>query len=226
MPSMAVEWVEVRLNLGGTPEDLNQLRIALVSPDGTVSELIGSGQTVPNVRRPLRRRRHRSATTDTLGRTDNLIFSTNRHWGERTEPKVRTDAAGAPIMDHFGNPIMDGWRLVFENYSDTEINIANYEVVFHGVNTANTGRIQGTIGIDEDGDGDFSGTDDFTHAPNVDREAFAAGVIVYADFDKDGVRDSTEPYFQTGNDGNYYFDLPAGNARHPHRWAQSARSFG
>jgi subtilisin family serine protease len=226
-PPMTVEWIEVELNLGGSIDNINELRISLVSPDGTVSELNAFGQTRGNARD------HFDGvnvfgSVGNIG-TDSFVLTTNRHWGERTEAKQRMDDNGLPIFDANGDPIFDGWRLVFENYSAGDININSYNVTFHGQNAENTGRVQGAIGVDDNGDGFFSdstGTADnfkrYTEVPdffdptvlnrvvNPDQESWAAGVIVYVDLDKDGTRDSIEPIYQTGNDGNYYFDLPAG----------------
>ncbi len=228
MPSMAVEWVEVELNL--TPSDVNDLdflRITLVSPDGTNSELNVFGQNVSNGTDHLDGINSFGDAAGDLG-TTNLILTTNRHWGERTEAKPRVDAAGDPITSFPlggmpGADVIDGWRLVFENYGDSDIDINNYNVTFHGVGTAGTSRIQGALGVDLNADGFFS---DDALAPgnnysrfvidpitgdrvsNPSQEPFAGGVIVYADINQDGTRDSTEPFFETGADGNYYFDLP------------------
>jgi subtilisin family serine protease len=225
-PPMTVEWIEVELNLGGDLGNINQLRISLVSPDGTVSELSAFGESRPNS--PV----HYDGigtfgTTSTLG-TNSFVLTTNRHWGERTESKVRVDDNGQPILDFLDRPIVDGWRLVFENYSAGEIDIQSYEVAFHGQNAENTGRVQGSIGVDDNGDGFFSGedADNFTRyielqaleddpttvyrAANPLQESWAAGVIVYVDLNQNGQREDIEPLFQTGDDGNYYFDLPEG----------------
>ncbi len=217
--SMAVEWVEVKLSLGGDSKALDYLRITLVSPDGTNSELNAFGQNVPNGVDHFDGITSYGDSGGDLGTTE-LILSTNRNWGERTEAKLRVDEVGDPVLDYNGFEVTDGWRLVFENYGDSVIDINNYEVVFHGINTDGTSRIQGAIGIDDNADGffsDLSGTaNNFTRyvgGPsdrtfNPDQESFAGGVIVYVDINGDGVRGSIEPYFQTGADGNYYFDLP------------------
>lgn len=227
-PPMTVEWVEVQLNLGGDLNDINQLRISLVSPDGTVSELNAYGQDRPN----------NVVHFDGIGSfgphdnmgTTSFVLTTNRHWGERTEAKMRMDDNGVPILDALGNPILDGWRLVFENYGDGDVNIGSYNVTFHGQNAVGTARVQGAIGVDDNADGVFSdiegAADNFKRyievvadpddptsvfrVVNPGQESWAAGVIVYVDLNQDGKRDSIEPWYQTGNDGNYYFDLPDG----------------
>ena len=179
-------------------------------------------------------------------------FTTNRHWGERTEGKPRLNTDGTPVLAfnpetglYDGEPIVDGWRLVFENFGDDALDINTYELAFHGINTAGTGRIQGAVGVDDNIDGVFSdstgpadnftrylefertaihpvtgeevdfryvqdGSYQFDRFINPDQESWAAGVIVYVDLDQNGVRDHTDPHYQVGADGNYYFDLPAG----------------
>jgi len=220
--SMAVEWVGIKLDLGpSSTQDLDYLRITLVSPDGTNSELNAYGQNISGIVD------HRDSITSIgesggdLG-TSTLILSTNRNWGERTESKPRLDEAGDPVLDFNGFEVTDGWRLVFENYGASEIDINNYEVVFYGINTEGTSRIQGVLGVDDNADGFFSDSsataDNYTRYIldpdsshrifNPDQESFAGGVIVYVDINGDGVRGSIEPYYQTGADGNYYFDLP------------------
>ena len=188
--------------------------------------------------------------------TASMVFTTNRHWGERSEGRYRVgeyrdfidyDGDGNFLEllnrvvteknEEFGREaVFDTWRLVFENYGDNEIDILSYEVAFHGANVEGTGRIQGAIGVDDNGDGVFSDILDLsnpadTHEDNFTRyvtsaafsvnhaadrflnphqESWAAGVIVYADLDHNGMRDPTDPHFQVGADGSYYFDLLAG----------------
>ena len=266
---MSVEWIEVELDFSGTnPEDLNYLRVVLVSPDGTQSELKTFGRPVA---RPID---HYAGFDGLFGTpagdlgTTSMVFTTNRHWGERTEPLYRvgeyidkTDLDGdgdfqelisrividnyytPPIVDptdpeadpiEFPDnpvPVFDDWRLVFENYGGNLIEIDGFEVAFHGADVAGTGRIQGAIGVDDDGNGFFSDLtateDNFKRyipgSPNIfedvanriplsefEQESWASGVIVYADLDHNEMRDPTDPHFQIGADGNYYFDLLAG----------------
>ena len=226
MPSMAVEWVEVELNLGADPNDLDFLRVTLVSPDGTNSELNVFGQNVPNGTDHFDGTSFFGEAAGDVG-TTSLVLSTNRHWGERTEAKPRVDETGAPVTDFLGDDVVDGWRLRFANYGDAEINIQNYNVTFHGIDTSGTSRVQGAIGIDLNADGFFSDSmmvaDNYsrfitemdlfgneTRIFNPDQEPFAGGVTVYVDTNSNGVRDSNEPFYMTGADGNYYFDLPPG----------------
>ncbi len=242
MPAMEVEWVEVSLDLG--PTDVNELdflRITLVSPDGTQSELNAFGQNVPNGTDHFDGITSFGDAVGDLG-TSTMVLSTNRHWGERTESRQRVGEFGdfgsvfsrIGTEAQFGSAITDQWRLVFENYGTGEININTYEVVFHGSDVSGTGRVQGSVGVDDNGDGIFSATSDdlgsdrtnfsrfqVTAAANglsADRallsssvqESWAAGVIVYADLGGDGARDATDPYSLVGADGNYILDLAVG----------------
>ncbi len=296
-PSMSVEWVEVELDL--TADDANDydfLRVFLVSPDGTQSELKNFHKN--DVDHPIFHDIFERGThEDPLGNITNddvnlnSVFTTNRHWGERTEPKARLNTDGTDVRGHLfissnpadlqtnkisdnnprplGPQIVDGWKLVFENFGDSAININSYEVAFHGVNTAGTGRIQGAVGVDDDSNGFFSdpdaladnfnrytetnmldalvdsdfvvpqshplagllnaqssfplSTDNPAYAivasldPYIHRdplgsaqESWAAGTIVYADLNTNGQRDLTDPSYQIGHDGNYFFDLLPG----------------
>jgi subtilisin family serine protease len=260
-PPMTVEWVEVQLNIQGDEEAIDFLRISLISPDGTVSEL--KSFEVPNINNPWQEDILFDAHGDPAGVLSpgsgglTAVFTTNRHWGERTEGKPRLNSDGTPVLAfnpdtglYDGDPVVDGWRLVFENFSDTELDIGSFEVAFHGSNAVGTGRIQGAVGVDDNGDGFYSdstgtasnftryleteridpgedgelGTDDdrdfryfgdgsiqYDRMLNFGQESWAAGVIVYADANQNGVRDLTDPTYQVGADGNYYFDLVPGD---------------
>ncbi|MDZ4658612.1 MAG: S8 family serine peptidase [Bythopirellula sp.] len=258
VPSMEVEWIEVQVNIGGDENDMDFLRISLISPDGTVSEL--KLYDIPNVDNPVRQNINFEGVIDPAGVLSpgsgglTAVYTTNRHWGERTEGKPRINTDGTPVRAfnedtamYDGDIIVDGWRLVFENFSDSEMDIFSYEVAFHGIAVEGTGRIQGSVGVDDNGDGVFSdalgllsnftryveieretirpdsmpeeildfryvgdGSYQFDRLLNGAQESWAAGVIVYADLDTNGLRDATDPSYQVGADGNYYFDLPAG----------------
>ena len=294
-PSMSVEWVEVELDLiAPDANDFDLLRIVLVSPDGTQSELKSFHN--PDVEHPIFHRVGFSNANDPAGNITNdegrlqAVFTTNRHWGERTEAKVRLNTDGTPVRGHAffdadpddgidallanktidsnpnpgGQPIVDGWKLVFENFGESVIDINTYTVAFHGINSAGTGRIQGLVGVDDNADGFFSSpefnpddpaalppVDNFTRYSEINlldqflgadpldpdddvtpddgfypfiassdpyisrtslgavQESWAAGAIVYVDLDHNGTRDFTDPHYQIGADGNYFFDLPA-----------------
>ena len=294
-PAMTVEWVEVELDLDtGDANDYDFLRIVLVSPDGTQSELknwhLKPGANDLNGPFHNTGNGHRGGLFDdpagNITNDDavlNAVFTTNRHWGERTEAKVRLNTDGTPVRGHTfeeeflptnktvdnnpnpeGPEIVDGWKLVFENFSGSTININSYEVAFHGISALGTGRIQGVIGVDDNTDGFFSSIapdpddpgadpqeDNFSRyteinlldtlmEPPIDpdaepltdadqlfvdiassdpymvrtalspevQESWAAGAIVYVDLNANGTRDLTDPHYQLGADGNYFFDLP------------------
>src|SRR5690606_28079431 len=73
-----------------------------------------------------------------------------------------------------GAPIVDGWRLVFENFSGEALDINTFELAFHGINTQGTGRIQGAVGVDDNIDGVFSDStgaaNNFTRYVEFERE--------------------------------------------------------
>ncbi len=226
-----IEDIEVRLEMTLDPEASDKLRMTLISPDGTHSELtnwIQDGGIGP--------------LTDTgiLSHT----FTTERHWGERSDGVGRIDPlTGERIEPNVqlganGEVTHGIWQLVFENWSGEEAILnGGSSVSFHGVPTPVVsnfgndlgGRIQGSIGLDINQDGLFNVTGIVaTELPPIETEVngiaaseividsgmdasyepMVAGVMVYVDINKNGVRDATEPHKRTGADGNYYFDLP------------------
>jgi subtilisin family serine protease len=230
---MSVETVEVKLNIrGGTAAALNNMRLTLVSPTGTHSELnhYYYGMGVPGSYQ-------NSIPGNTIGNPgsgDNggdLIwsFTTNRNWGELTDDALILDPlTGEPLVDpDTGEPSGEskGWRLYIENWSPTAFSTA-VSMSWHGQPVAASAqRIQGAIGIDDNGDGDFNysrvvvseldldGDDqvlrigEIAVAADVDQERFAGNVTVVAKRTSDG---SVAAQFVTGADGNYYFDLVPG----------------
>jgi subtilisin family serine protease len=243
--SMRVEWVEVKVSIsGGTAAALSDLRILLVGPDGTHSELndyyINPGTFALQNGSP-------SDFIIDVPSVDNggqmvWTFSSNRHWGTRSsdalvidpvtrEPIVNTSglAVARGILPTFltelaGGPISQGWQLHFENYGGTDLNLDGLEVVWHGSPiSAQSKRVQGFVGIDQNGDDAFNYSRVTTTVtniagddPNVIRygevvntidltqEAFAANVTVNVRRASDGALVSQ---FVTGADGNFYFDL-------------------
>ncbi|TWT76918.1 Calcium-dependent protease precursor [Posidoniimonas polymericola] len=158
--NMVVEWVELRLSsVFGSVDDM---RITLVSPDGTQSELtnyfdLDSGS----------RGYQFNIASNLVGvplggdLSQEATFSTNRHWGERSDNTVAIDpSTGEPYP---GAPERS-WQVHFESFGLAD-SIIDYEVIFHGspLDPA-TQRIQGFVGVDEfredlrdaDGDGDTS----------------------------------------------------------------------
>lgn len=286
---IVVENVEVLLDIGGTTnaasEALDHLRITLVSPNGTHSELnhyfvdpsygptvthqsSGSFSVNPNTGEgifALQPNGLNAVGDEDLDRLNptpptpgNLTFgfSTNRIWGERSddaiffdpttnEPFVTAPGAGGNIFGGngtFGDPttlgevVSRGWQLHFENYGTSDLTLNSVEIVWHGRPiAANTQRLQGLIGIDDNRDDlfNFSRVDqnvinyvgddpsllrlgevqnfiDDTH------ESMAADITVLAfkDTNANGEIDPTDllvDQFVTGADGNYFFDLVPDN---------------
>ncbi|WP_442481668.1 S8 family serine peptidase [Aeoliella sp. SH292] len=224
---ISIEDIEVTLDIDIAAAESDKLRMTLISPDGTHSELTNWIQ---------------QDSIGPLTATGNIshTFTTVRHWGERSEGVGRVDPLTGDriepnvILGANDEVVAGVWQLVFENWSgsDAVLNTGS-SVTFHGSRTpANEwglgGRIQGSIGLDTNQDGDFNfiGTTatlgnpvmttvngiDWTDQPVIagmetQFEPMVAGVTVYIDIDKDGVRDATEPFKITGADGNYYFDV-------------------
>ncbi|NOY30716.1 MAG: S8 family serine peptidase [Planctomycetes bacterium] len=232
--SMSVETVEVKISLGGGGADdqfLENVRVLLVSPDGTFSELndfffegaTGDDSvfpiTFPNFEPQSYRESGALVSVDTD--PDNPLvatFSTNRNWGERSDDSLIFDPTTAePVA---GGNLGRGWQLHFENYSNTEFQITGIEVVWHGSPIgANTQRVKGLIGVDDNRDDAFNysrvnqfntdsdGTLRFGEVFNtidLGHESMGANITVEARRASDGV---LVDQFVTGADGNYYFDL-------------------
>jgi subtilisin family serine protease len=235
--AMAIEHLEVRfdLNVAGGDAGVNaydSLRITLVSPNGTVSELnhyhdfaLGGGRQSPTIS-PLIVDPPGSITA-----VGNLTytFSSNRNWGERYDTQYVIDpATGNPFLDSLGGAVQQGWELHIENYSGTTFTLTGLEIAWHGrpIDAASQ-RVQGSIGIDGGRfgvganddffnfdryfqtivDNDLDGVVDFNEAVRTAdpfQEEFAANITVQAKRVSDGV---VVAEFVTGADGNFYFDL-------------------
>ena len=203
--AMNVEWVEVQLDLSGGGNDQDFLRLTLVSPDGTESELTNyqvtkddpreSYQVLPDT---VREGQIFRDPPDQLSETDTFswIYSTNRDWGERSE---------------------GSWTLSGENYSGTAMSLDGVRVLFHGTAVSAAGedvfRVSGKVGLDAGyGDGSLGyvahdGIFEFSqYYPNL--EPYAAGTTVIA---TDAATGQVVDRFVVGADGNYYFDLPEGD---------------
>jgi subtilisin family serine protease len=204
--AMAVEWVEVQLDISGGDNDMDFLRIILESPDGTLSELtnyqlpeiLDSYQEYPNtvlsggqlfVDPP----DELDDNSDGDG-TFSWIYGSNRNWGERGEGT---------------------WQVHFENYSDAEMSLDGLRVSFHGkpisVPNEDVYRVSGKVGLDAGYEGDtlgfvaHDGAFQFSrYYPNL--EPYAAGVTIVAS----DMQGQVVSQFLVGADGNYYFDLPEG----------------
>ncbi len=232
---MTIEHVEVFLDIeGGEAEALDHLRIVLVSPDGTHSDLNhffkqdfgtesvqlvdfqGSGNIRPIIQN--------EGDPGSVGSEDDRLvvsFSTNRSWGERSDNTFAFDeTTGLPFGDQL---IENGWRLKFENWGPTELTVQGFEIAWHGSPILEgTQRISGFVGVDENQDDAFNYSRVFQVQGDIDgdptalrfneienfidlsQEDFAENVTVIARRASDGV---VVDQFVTGHDGNYYFDL-------------------
>jgi subtilisin family serine protease len=123
---MDVEWVEVKLDLRyANAADLNDLRIALQSPDGTISDLTNyqiPGSALPATFQsiPFNLLVTPPGVLDSNADGNGVfswIYSTNRDWGERSDSEPLVDPAnGKPVLDANGQPVFKPWELHFENY--------------------------------------------------------------------------------------------------------------
>jgi len=111
-------------------------------------------------------------------------FLTNRNWGESTNSAVimnpltgEPQAGPSEFFSDIPQPIFRDWELHLENWSDSPFTIDDIEIVWHGKPIAGgqldqewiaqdpdwevpvAQRIQGFVGIDLDGDDEFSGID-------------------------------------------------------------------
>ncbi len=231
--AMTVETVEVKLSIeGGTTAVLDNVRILLVSPDGTHSEL--NDFFIPS---PLFPQNASPATFEgspgsiavdnpqTPGVDESTTFawtySTNRSWGERSDDSIIFDPTTAEPAA--GVVLNQGWQLHFENYSATELQITGIEIIWHGSPIeANTQRVRGLIGVDDnrddlfnfsrvnqqildiDGDPTTLRFGEVINTIDLGHESMGANITVVARRASDGV---IVDQFVTGADGNYYFDL-------------------
>ncbi|MEM6329948.1 MAG: S8 family serine peptidase, partial [Planctomycetota bacterium] len=141
--TVSTEWVEVKLDL--STGDIDNLRITLISPDGVHSELNHSFQFIEPTQRVQYQGDVVNSSTggefedrggsgpggpfDQDGGNVFYTFSTNRHWGERTDSRIAIDPstgnpyAGSVAPGDFGATVPSAtfhdWHLVFENYGDT-----------------------------------------------------------------------------------------------------------
>jgi subtilisin family serine protease len=250
--NMRVENVEVKLSLtGGSAADvMDHVRILLISPEGTHSELNNfwvpdqrpyTFQLNANPNLPFDQQLTRAVVVGepgSLGSPDgNFVwtFKTNRSWGERANDAIVFDpSTGEPVIDQngifsgpnavAGQAMTQGWRLVLENYNtDTSFSIGGVEIAFHGAPiAANTQRILGFVGVDDNQDDAFNYSRMIRQDINIDndpstlrlgelqaipdpnQESFAGDVTVTARRTSDN---SIAAQFVTGHDGNFYFDL-------------------
>ena len=187
-PLMELEWVDVKIQVSGGM-DMNLVRIALRSPDGTISDLNMDLQE-PRPRYQINMNYldqddfHEGPGTAPADGTFLYTFSTNRHWGERSDSFFEIDPAtgevavdpdtGIPGIPGSGIPLFKTWDLIVENYDGTSSGVLDgYEIVFHGTPIGEgTERIAGHVGVDAGslngtaarGDGNFN----FTRGYDVD----------------------------------------------------------
>jgi hypothetical protein len=251
--AMRVESVDVKLSLGGdAAQAMSHLRILLVSPDGTYSDLNNNWIDAKPDRDFSVYQFDGYFSTDltdadpdssfgdpgSLGSetgTFDWTFNTNRSWGERADNRIVFDpVTGEPAVDKLGQftvgnipgeVLRQGWHLVIENWdNDSDFSLQGVELDWHGSPVAaNSQRIQGFVGIDENGDDkfnysrvnttttNFQGDDpniirlgELVNTPDLTQESFAANQTVTVRRTSDN---TIVDQFVTGHDGNFYFDL-------------------
>jgi subtilisin family serine protease len=154
---MSMEWAEVQLNITGDANAMDFLRITLVSPDGTQSELTLNNYRPSDITHSFQELASADILGDPAGSITNLddmgmpgntlnwVYSTNRIWGERSDSK--------PVFDDYGNIVgFKGWELHFENYSGSDLTLNSVNVAFHGSPIGSAAspveRISGKVGVD------------------------------------------------------------------------------
>jgi len=216
----------VKLSISGAnAQFLDRARVLLISPDGTYSELNQFWVDAD----PLNPVTLQNASPATIigepGSVDpdtgNLVwtFTTNRNWGERSDDAIIFDPT--TMEPASGIPLTQGWQLHIENYDQNDsFGLAGLEIVWHGSPIgANTERVQGLIGVDDNRNDLFNfsrvflnNTDtdgvlrfgEVTNTIDITHESMGANITVEARRASDGV---LVDQFVTGADGNYYFDL-------------------
>ena len=182
--AMSIESVDVKLSVvGDAAAVMNGLRILLVSPEGTYSELNnfeipnpipfttqfiadGLGAGVPLFGQP-------ASVSPPLSTQFAWTFNTNRSWGERSDSAIVFDPLtgepvtqqpflpipGGPILPGSGIPLTQGWQLVIENWAGEDFGLQGVEIAWHGSPiTINSQRVQGFVGVDDNRDNLFNYT--------------------------------------------------------------------
>ena len=236
---------DVRVNISGCDaEALDHLRITVVSPNGTHSELNHFAVDSSFVDVPLQVEQAFLDSNFVIGEPGSVgtggnltwTFTTNRNWGERSDPAIMFDPrTQEPVHSQFfggpqffptsneadpGTAFTQGWQIHFENYGTTALNLENFEVAWHGrpINPL-TKRVQGLIGVDDNQDDlfNYSRIDVFDFdTNNVTRlgEVFSTVDETHESMAANVTVTATRvsdgvivDQFVTGNDGNFYFDL-------------------
>jgi subtilisin family serine protease len=176
---MSIESVDVKISLSGdAAQALDHLRIMLVSPTGTQSEL--NNYFVDTFPEPASFQFLQATdafnyfgfpgSTAPPTPTGELIwtFNTNRSWGERSDNAIVFDpVTGEPVINEWGfgredatvgQALQQGWRLVIENWdANDSFGLAGVELAWHGSPIAvGTQRVQGFVGVDANKDDDFN----------------------------------------------------------------------
>ncbi|WP_197527007.1 S8 family serine peptidase [Pirellulimonas nuda] len=186
-----VEWVELQIEIGGAgAQNIENLRVTLISPDGVHSELNHyfdartsfDPNDVPQFEfGSANLRGEPDLDIDPDGGNFVFTFSSNRHWGERSDDKLSYDpATGMPYVQRgfvAGNdlfpgtgvtvfsdtPTTRGWRVQIENFGDTNLALVASELTWHGgdrsladrtftVNGQQYGLYDAAVTEDQDGD--------------------------------------------------------------------------
>ncbi len=148
---MDVEWVEVKVDISGGSTGLDGLRIMLVSPDGTQSELNNYYQSptfIPYSSQPSSSNPTIApgGTFDQTGGSFVWTFSTNRNFGESSNSEVILNpVTGEPVLQQVDSfdpvtqqftstmePIFRNWEVHIENWSPVQMGLNAVEVVWHG----------------------------------------------------------------------------------------------
>ena len=154
---MSMEWAEVHVTITGDANALNYVKMTLVSPDGTNSELLQNHYNPDDINLSFQNIATRGTFVgfsdsitpmdDGGGNSDTLdfVFSTNRIWGERSDSR--------PVFDEYGNLIdFKGWELHYENYSGSDLEVSDVQIAFHGSPVGSSAglveRVMGKVGID------------------------------------------------------------------------------
>lgn len=234
--TMKIENVEVKVSIGGPAEDKEHLRILLVSPEGTFSELnpFYSDLNFTNFSRQNVGDWWNINTGSIDPDEGNFIwtFSTNRSWGERSDAAIQYDpTTGDPLASIFidpvtglpltGSPVSSNWRVYIENWSNSAMSLNGIEVAWHGSRIdANSQRVQGFVGIDENQNVAFNFSRVIRQV--LDENPLTARLGNVQNF-QDLSQETFAPNvtlqakrlsdgvivatFVTGADGNYHFDL-------------------
>ncbi|MBN1855236.1 MAG: S8 family serine peptidase [Pirellulales bacterium] len=117
-------------------------------------------------------------------------FKTNNFWGERLGGE---------------------WIFDFLNFSRASgAHLQALRLDWYGTEAEGSARVQGDIAFDLNGNM-LIDTEANPFGDQIPIEPQAAEMIIYVDMNENGLRESFEPFFMTGNDGNWYFDLDPGD---------------